>query len=128
MRKVRIRNYIKFDGCLTRSTIAVKDRAHPDVVPYGTSSYYFFERQEYVAPNGEVLVGEPRNVSEDYYVGKIVTIAGIRRGEFGNERDIRNKLIDMVRNHIMVVQGTEPMLFHTFNKKVKIVSPRVSVG
>lgn len=88
MGKEKLEHYVEFFLCgLPSSSYAIMEVITPEISTVKVSSrdpnkvrapeeafgYRFFDRQEYITSDREVLVGLQRNISGMYYFGKIIT-------------------------------------------------------
>ncbi len=84
MSKETLKHYVefRFPGVMFSESSAqpISERDPSKVqAPRDAFAYSFFDRQEYTAQDGEILVGAPRNRSGTYYFGKAMTLQDVRR-------------------------------------------------
>lgn len=84
MAKESLKHYVEFlypGSFFNESSAREVETRDPSAVqtPREAFGYKFFDRQEYVAQDGEVLVGEPRNRSGTHYFGRLMSLADVKR-------------------------------------------------
>jgi len=90
------------------STMEVPNRDSNVVnLPKEAYAFRFFDRQEFLAQDGEVLVGQPRNYSNKIYFGEKFTLEHVQ------EKFPDSKLItDMIANGNGEAVRTEDGMYH----------------
>ena len=83
MAKTNLKHYVQFlyPGTLFLGTLAkeVSSRDLEVEAPKECFGYRFFDRQESVAKDGEVLIGGAKNYSGTHYFGKLMTLGDVKR-------------------------------------------------
>lgn len=95
MNKEKLEHYVEFYLCgLPSSSYAIMEVINPATstkkinsrdpnkvrAPKESFGFRFFDREEYISRNKEVLSGPRKNQSNIYYFGKIVTLENIPKG------------------------------------------------
>lgn len=83
--KTEIKRYVEFfsvkDFVLKKTETSIRkiESGEQVEVPKKAFAYRFFDRQEAVAEDGEILSGKPRNYSGMNYIGRILTLEDLKR-------------------------------------------------
>jgi len=98
MTKETLKHYVHFFMCpessvSENSSKEIEGRDTKIDAPKNSFAYQFFDRQEYVAQDGEVLVGRSRNHSGTHYFGKIMNLEDVQR-EVPNSHVLRSNMRD----------------------------------
>ncbi|MEK6915515.1 MAG: hypothetical protein AABW89_03165 [Nanoarchaeota archaeon] len=123
MAKETLKHYVEFlypGSFFNESSTQEVEARDPSVVqtPREAFGYAFFDRQEYVAQDGEVLVGRPRNRSGMHYFGKLMSLAEVKR-EVPNSDILQS---NMKSNGLKRVVKTRRGNFQPFNKNDVLVA------
>lgn len=120
-----LRHYVEFYSqglAVTESSARQVETRDPSAVQAPTTAfgYAFFDRQEYTATDGEVLVGAPRNRSGTHYFGKAMSLADVAR-EVPNSEGLQE---NMTKKGWDKVVKTRSGTFHPLGKNDVIVAER----
>ncbi|MEK6908732.1 MAG: hypothetical protein AABX23_01630 [Nanoarchaeota archaeon] len=125
MAKETLKHYVEFlylGSFFSESSAQEVEARDPSVVqtPREAFGYAFFDRQEYVAQDGEILVGEPRNRSGMHYFGKLMSLDDVKR-EVPNSDILQS---NMRSNGWKKIVKTRRGNFQPFEKKDVIVGEK----
>ncbi|VVB82148.1 Uncharacterised protein [uncultured archaeon] len=86
-------------------------------VPRKAFAYRYFERQEAIADDKEVLVGNPRNYSETHYIGRILTLDELKKEMPYEKIQIRNLEKIIGKNNSKKIVFTRGRTFQLLDEK-----------